>query len=205
MEDSPVVRVQVFVDPSCPFAWITSCWLLEVERQRALDLTFALMSLPMLNEGRELEPWYREFNDRAWGPARVCAAAVDRHGVRVLRDLYTALGQRIHVEGNKSFDEVIPQALAEVGLPLDLASAANSDAYDASLRTSHELGQAAVGEESGTPIVVLDGVGLFGPVLTGIPRGAAAVEAFDGLRSLVGSPYFSELKRTRDDDALAVA
>lgn len=205
MEDIAASRVQIFIDPSCPFAWITSRWLLQVERQRPLDLTFALMSLPMLNEGRELEPWYREFNDRAWGPARVCAAAVERCGAHVLRDLYTALGQRIHVEGDKSFDTVIPRALAEVGLPPELASAAASEALDADLRTSHERGQAAVGEESGTPIVVLDDVGFFGPVLTGIPRGADAVSLFDGLRALVGSPHFSELKRMRNDDALAVA
>lgn len=205
MEDTESIRVEMFFDPSCPFAWITSRWLLEVERQRPLDLTFAVMSLPVLNEGRELEPWYQKFNDRAWGPARVCIAAAKRSGAHVLPDLYTALGQHIHVEGDKDFDTVIPRALAETGLPPDIAAAADNAALDAELRASHERGQAAAGEEAGTPVIVLDGVGFFGPVLTGIPRGADATAVFDGVRALVGSPHFSELKRARNDDELAVA
>lgn len=203
--DETPTRIEMFFDPSCPFAWITSRWLLEVERHRPVDLSFAVMSLSILNDGRELEPWYREFNDRAWGPARVCVAAADRCGAHVLRDLYTALGQRIHVDRDKDFDTVIPSALAEVGLPADLAAEAHSGTVDAALRASHERGQAAVGEEAGTPLIVLDGTAVFGPVLTGIPLGADAVAVFDGLRLLIGSPHFSELKRTRSDDDLAVA
>lgn len=205
MEDNTLpTRVEMFFDPSCPFAWITSRWLLEVERQRPVDLTFAVMSLPVLNEGRELEPWYREFNDRAWGPARVCIAAAERCGSHVLRDLYTALGQHIHVERDQDFDTVIARALADVRLPADLAATAHDEAYDRALRASHARGQAAVGVETGTPLLVIDGTGFFGPVLTGIPRGTDAATVFDGLRGLLRSPYFSELKLNRNDDELAV-
>jgi hypothetical protein len=184
-------------DATCPFAWVASRWLLEVERLQPIDLRFRIMSLSVLNEHRELEPWYREFNDRAWGPARVCAAAEALHGNTVLRELYTALGSRVHVEGNKDYDVVITESLDELGLPASLAKAAHSDAFDAALRTSHQAGQEAVGEETGTPVVTVDGVGFFGPVLTSIPKGEEAIRLFQATRTLAGMGAFAELKRGR--------
>ncbi|MEW2623938.1 disulfide bond formation protein DsbA [Streptomyces sp. NPDC048106] len=189
--------VLCYFDPACPFAWVTSRWLLEVERLQPIDLSFRIMSLSVLNEHRELEPWYREFNDRAWGPARVCAAAEARHGNAVLRDLYTALGERVHVAGDKDYDAVIAESLDELGLPASLAEAAHTDEFDAPLRASHRAGQEAVGEEAGTPVVTVDGAGFFGPVLTSIPRGEEAVRLFQAVRTLAGTAAFGELKRSR--------
>ncbi|MCD0442969.1 disulfide bond formation protein DsbA [Glycomyces sp. A-F 0318] len=202
MEDK-IASVTCYFDPSCPFAWITSRWLLEVERHRPIDLRFRVMSLSVLNEHRELELWYREFNDRAWGPARVCAAAAQRHGEAVLRDLYTALGTRLHRERDKDHDRVIAAALTEAGLPADLADAARTDAFDAALRAGHRDGQDAVGEEAGTPITVIDGTGHFGPVLTAAPEGAAAARLFDAVRTLADLDVFAELKRPRGPLALS--
>ena len=187
----------LYVDPSCPFAWIASRWLLEVEARVPLRLDFRLVSLSVLNEGRELEPWYRAFNDRAWGPARVAAAAAATHGEGVLRDLYTALGRRIHVDGVKDIAVAGPAALREVGLPVALARAATSTEYDGYLRRSHADGVGPVGEELGTPILHMDGRAVFGPVLTGIPRGAEAVEVFAAVRTLNACAAWSELKRGR--------
>ncbi|WP_091661739.1 mycothiol-dependent nitroreductase Rv2466c family protein [Micromonospora auratinigra] len=199
-ESSSVPVVTAYVDPSCPFAWITSRWLLEVARLRPIDLRFDVMSLAVLNEHRELEPWYRAFNDRAWGPARVCVAARERHGGEALARLYPALGHRIHDQGDKDFATVVPAALAEAGLPADLADVAHRSDVDAQLRAGTDRARHLVGEDLGTPTVVVDDVAFFGPVLTSIPRGEEALRVFEGARLLAGCRAFAELKRARSAD-----
>jgi 2-hydroxychromene-2-carboxylate isomerase len=192
--------VDLWVDPACPWAWITSRWLLEAAAVRDLDVKFHVMSLAVLNENRELPPEYSEFMRTAYRPVRVLIAAEQRHGNSVVEPLYSAMGTRRHVRQEKDWDDVITKSLADVGLEADLAAAADSTEFDARLRVSHAEGMDPVGYDVGTPVIHVDDIAFFGPVVTPAPKGEAAGRLFDGVMMVAGTPGFYEIKRSRIAD-----
>jgi 2-hydroxychromene-2-carboxylate isomerase len=190
-------------DPLCPFAWITSRWILEVEQVRDISVTWHVMSLAYLNQDRDIPDDYRAMLAPAWGPVRVCIAAEQKHGKDVLLPLYTAIGTRIHLEGQKLHEledhgrALVADALAEAGLEPELIDALDDSSYDDAVAKSHHLGMDQVGDDVGTPTIAFEGAAFFGPVLSKIPRGEDAGQLWDGCVAVAKVPYFYELKRSR--------
>jgi protein-disulfide isomerase-like protein with CxxC motif len=192
------MQVDFWFDPLCPWAWITSRWVLEVAPMRSLDVNWHVMSLAVLNEGRELSPDYRKRMDAAWGPVRVIMAAKQRYGDQILSPLYTALGNKFHLEHLPIETATVHAALQDAELPTDLVAAMDSTEYDEALRASHKDGIERVGQDVGTPIISVNGAAFFGPVVTPMPRGEAAAKLWDGVVLVSGTDGFFEIKRTRD-------
>jgi 2-hydroxychromene-2-carboxylate isomerase len=196
-------QLDFWFDPLCPWAWITSRWVLEVEKVRPVEAHWHVMSLAVLNEGKdEMPERYKELMRQAWGPVRVCIAAEQKCGPEALLPLYTALGTRFHHEKAERDRATIEAALADAGLPVELADAMDDESYDEALRASHKDGMDRVGYEVGTPVISVNGTSFFGPVISPIPRGEEAARLWDGVLLVAGTDGFFELKRSRTRDPI---
>jgi protein-disulfide isomerase-like protein with CxxC motif len=203
MAEQEPTPVDFWFDPLCPWAWIASRWMLEVEQVRPVEVHWHVMSLAVLNEGKDDMPErYQELMKQAWGPVRVAIAAEQKFGPDVLLPLYTALGNRFHLEKAPKDRATVEAALTEAGLPADLADAMDSTEYDAALRASHAEGIDRVGYDVGTPVISVNGTSFFGPVVTPIPRGDAAAKLWDGVMLVAQTDGFFELKRSRTRDPI---
>jgi len=189
--------VEMWFDPICPWAWVTSRWLMEVEQVRDVEVTWSVMSLSVLNGGRDLPASYRDLMERSWGPVRVIVAAAREHGPTVIKPLFDAMGRCIHLEGEKEYPKVIAASLQEAGLPSDLLRFADSTEVDAELRASHQRAIDLVGDDVGTPVICVGDVAFFGPVVSPAPTGEDAGRLWDGFLLVARTPGFFELKRTR--------
>jgi protein-disulfide isomerase-like protein with CxxC motif len=201
MPEPEPTEVDFWFDPLCPWAWITSRWMLEVEKVRPVVTRWHVMSLAELNSSKEDIPAeYKERMKRAWGPVRVCTAAAQKFGEDVLGPLYTAIGTRFHDQKAERNRATIEAALADAGLPVELADAMDSTEYDDALRASHRDGMDRVGYDVGTPVISVRGASFFGPVVSPIPRGEDAARLWDGVLLVAGTDGFFELKRSRTRD-----
>jgi 2-hydroxychromene-2-carboxylate isomerase len=202
MPNQDPAEVDFWFDPLCPWAWIASRWVLEVEKVRPITARWHVMSLAVLNEGKDVPEQYQKLMQEAWGPVRVCIAAEQQFGPDVLLPLYTALGTRFHLRQADRSRATIEAALVEAGLPRDLADAMDSTEYDKALRVSHHDGMDRVGYEVGTPVISVGDVSFFGPVVSPIPRGEDAGKLWDGVRLVAGTDGFFEIKRSRTRDPI---
>ena len=193
----PTTVVDLYLDPVCPYTWVVACWLREVGRHREVDVRHHVMSLHLLNAGGVLENRYRAMV----GPSRVAMAVTTHHGPEALRAWHGEFGDRIfdhwRYPSPREYRAATLDALVATGLPADLADAAAVDEHDEALRRSTDEAVLPVGLDVGTPIIHLDGAAFAGPILNAVPVGDAALRLFDGVRLVVGSPDFHELKRTR--------
>ncbi len=197
MPNDAVTPVDFWFDPLCPWAWMTSRWILEVQRQRPIEVRWHVMSLSVLNEDKDVSEKYRQMLETGWGPVRVAIAVEQKYGPEALGPFYTEIGTRRH-HGRREFGrELYEEALTAAGLDPELASAADSTDYDDAVRASHKDGIDRVGQEVGTPVIEVEGHAFFGPVVTPVPRGEAALKLFDGVLAVASTDGFFELKRTR--------
>lgn len=200
--EDDTTTVEFWFDPSCPWAWMTSRWVDEVARYRDLDITWNIMSLAVLNEDKDVSDDYKAFFPRALRYTRLVAAVKELHGQDKVKPLYDALGIRIHPGGSKDPDQVIAEALQEVDLPADLITYSLTDEYDEQMRASHFDGINRVGQDVGTPVIAVDGVAFFGPVISPAPKGVQAVSLWDGVVAVASYPGFFEIKRSRTVDPI---
>ncbi|QIM16741.1 DsbA family protein [Leucobacter insecticola] len=193
--EAPVV--EFWFDPICPWCWMTSRWASEVADARGFSIAWHPISLAIINEGQEDQGSHGEFHRQGLRLGRVVEAARRAHGEDVVGKLYTAFGTRIHPGGQTDTDAIISASLAELSLPAELAAAAEDDSLDAQLRANTDHAMAIAGPDVGVPIISVNGVAFFGPVVTPAPTGEDALRLWDGIVMAAGVPGFYELKRGR--------
>lgn len=198
--------LEFFWDPVCPWAWLTSRWVVNVTEERPLDVDWRFIALRMVNKDRDYEkdfaPGYERGHTRGLELLRVAAAARAELGREAVLPLYTAFGEAIHHRREaKSFDEPtgVEGILTTLGYPLSLAAAQTSTEHDDLIAAETQEALDRCGGNIGTPVLSFtppDGPSFFGPVINVAPQGQDAVDLWDAVVALGSNPHFSELKRS---------
>ena len=190
-------KAEFWFDPVCPWAFITSRWMLEVAKVRDIEVTWNIFSLPHLNKDREMPEKYKAIFANSWSCTRVIKSVEKDFGKEKTLPLYTAISTRIHVLKEAVSKDLLSDSLKEVGLDSKyLAEMENSD-WDKQIIESHERGVKLVGDDVGTPIIAINGIGFFGPVISPAPKGEEAGKLWDGVVLSASYPGFFEIKRSR--------
>ncbi|MGV9922257.1 DSBA oxidoreductase [Nocardia rhamnosiphila] len=188
--------IALYVDPVCPFAWVTARWLLTSAGDRH-TITLEQLSLAVLDQERSPDDaGHRAMLTRSRRIGRVFAAAVRSTGHGSFTPLYLSVGARLHPRDPGLEDEsAVADALTEAGLDRALVLALDDPAYDADVAEAHRASQTALGGPGGSPIITVDGHGFSGPVLTAPPDGHRATELLDALVTVATAPEFAALQR----------
>ena len=201
--------IEFFFDPGCPFAWQASVWIRRVAELKGITVGWRFISLKFINEGQEQSPARVAASERGLRFHRITAAARERLGNDAVGALYRAYGEAYwYTEAEGEWDERTAAAahrvdpaklIANLGLPADLAAAADDASFDTVIRAESDEAFRRTGEDVGTPIITFTSSqnSLFGPVISSIPDDELAVQFYDALRTFVDFPAFSELKRTK--------
>jgi hypothetical protein len=192
--------VDFWFDPACPWAWLTSRWILEVAKVRPVQPYFRIMSLAVLNEENDVPEEYREFIRRGWQATRLCAAVARDYGQQAVADVYTAYGTRRHGRGQEVDNDFFVGVIADAGLPAELIDLIDDPSLDPLVRESHEAGMKLVGDDVGTPIISFNGYATFGPIVSRVPQGEQAGVLWDAVELMSTVPYVYEIKKGRTED-----
>ena len=187
--------VDLYLDPVCPFSWVTARWLLDATQSTHTPVTLRQMSLAVLNEGEDADAKQRHLMERSTRLGRLFAAAVGERGPDAFAGLYDSIGRRIHVRRDELTPAAIRDALAENGLEEGLAEALEDSSFDEAVRQAHRASQDALGDEAGSPIIAVDGRAFSGPVLTRKPNPRDGVRLLEAVLTMAGVPEFAVLQR----------
>lgn len=205
------MNISCYIDPCCPYCWITSRWLTEVSQQRNINISWELFSLAIKNNEITLtdgENDKAENHRASHRVLRIMQAARDNHQADTGK-LYTSFGEQYFIHKQPYDENTMSKVLQDHKLPASLLTAADDTTVDDKLSQSTQSATEAIGEDIGVPTIVFQDKdkrsGFFGPVLTEMPDTDNGIKLWDGLEKLVSIPGFCELKRSKPEGGADVA
>jgi hypothetical protein len=195
IKEELVADIDLYVDPVCPFSWVTARWLLDAARTTHVPVRLRQMSLAVLNEGSDADAQHKPMIERSRQLGRLSAAVTEHCGPEAFSRLYDAVGTRLHVRGDEMTPDVIAEVLADNGFDRSLSQAVDDSRYDEAIRRAHEASQQVLGDNAGSPIIAVDGRAFFGPVLTEMPSQEDGVRLLEAMLTAARIPGFAVLQR----------